>query len=171
MRIRTATEEDYNKIYDLVKTAFMTAQVSDGKEQEFVNELRKREGYIPKLELVMEEDGELTGHIMLTQISIRTDDGEKAALLVAPLCVREEFRNQGFGGALMREGLTKAVEMGYQSTFLVGNPDYYVRFGFKQINDYGIKNESGIPNEFVLGCEIIPGSLRKLKGGVIGKLD
>ena len=36
MHIRLAQESDYQKIYELVQTAFLTAQVSDGTEQDFV---------------------------------------------------------------------------------------------------------------------------------------
>lgn len=171
MEIRCVTRDDYDQIYKLVKSAFSTAQVSDGNEQEFVYELRNRGGYIPELELIVEEDGEMMGHIMFTKIWLATDDGEKEILLVTPLCVREDFRSQGFGGALMRAGQTKAVELGYNFAILVGNPGYYERFGFKQIDSYGIKNESGVPDSFVLGCELIPGSHRYLKNGVVKSLE
>ena len=67
MQIRTARKEDYGQIYRLVQTAFSTAQVSDGTEQDFVLELRRRPGYIPGLELAAEESGRLVGHIMLTE--------------------------------------------------------------------------------------------------------
>lgn len=42
MIIRQAIEMDFANIYDLVKRAFQTAEVSDGNEQNFVRELRKR---------------------------------------------------------------------------------------------------------------------------------
>ena len=48
MEIRVAKPEDYSEIYRLVKTAFQTAQVSDGTEQEFVLELCASSGYIPE---------------------------------------------------------------------------------------------------------------------------
>lgn len=57
--IRPATREDYDNIYHLVRIAFATARVKDGKEQDFVNKLRASSGYIPQLELVMEVEGEL----------------------------------------------------------------------------------------------------------------
>ena len=60
MTIRQATPEDFDAIYSLVKTAFQTAKVSDGDEQDFVLKLRKGR-YIPELELVAEEDGVLIG--------------------------------------------------------------------------------------------------------------
>ena len=69
MTIRQATPEDFDAIYSLVKTAFQTAKVSDGGEQDFVLKLRKG-SYIPELELVAEEDGVLIGHIMLIVLGL-----------------------------------------------------------------------------------------------------
>ena len=40
MVIRRETPEEYSQIYDLVKVAFQTAKVTNGKEQDFVNHLR-----------------------------------------------------------------------------------------------------------------------------------
>ena len=48
-------------IYELVKTAFATAKVSEGDEQDFVEPLRRGGGYIPDLALVMEDRGRLSG--------------------------------------------------------------------------------------------------------------
>ena len=84
MTIRQATPKDFDAIYSLVKTAFQTAKVSDGGEQDFVLKLRKG-SYIPELELVAEEDGVLIGHIMLTGASIRENGGCFGTLLLAPL--------------------------------------------------------------------------------------
>ena len=50
MTIRQATPEDFDAIYSLVKTAFQTAKVSDGDEQDFVLKLRKGR-YIPSWNL------------------------------------------------------------------------------------------------------------------------
>ena len=41
MTIRPAQAGDYSQIYSLVQTAFATAKVSDGTEQDFVLELRR----------------------------------------------------------------------------------------------------------------------------------
>ena len=60
MTIRPAQAGDYSEIYSLVQTAFATAKVSDGTEQDFVLELRRRDTYRPELELVA--GGERTAH-------------------------------------------------------------------------------------------------------------
>ena len=43
MIIRQETEKDFKEVYKLVKDAFETARVSNGKEQDFVNEIRASE--------------------------------------------------------------------------------------------------------------------------------
>lgn len=168
--IRVVTENDFIEIYDFVETAFKTAEVSDGTEQDFVLELRKG-AYLPELELVMVDKTGIIGHIMFTEQKVDVMDMSGISsvftgLLVAPLSVKLEYRNKGVGAALMKEGFKRAVERGYKAAFLVGNPEYYKRFGFKETGCYGIKNDSKIPDRFVLGCEIVPNSLRGLTGSI-----
>lgn len=166
MIIRQARKEDEKEIYNLVEEAFKTAEVSDGKEQDFVYELRKRNTYIKELEFVAEEDGILIGHVMLTAQEIEDGLDTYTGLLIAPLCVKLENRNNKVGTKLMKYGFSKAMDMGYKAVFLIGNPKYYNRFGFKQVNEFGIKNISDVPDEFVLGCELEKGALKDIKGKI-----
>lgn len=108
MIIRKETEKDFDRIYDLVKVAFQTAKVSNGKEQDFATELRNSGNYIPELALVAEEDGKLIGHIMLTKMYITTGDGKFEALLIAPISVLLEYRNKGVGSELINESFRLA---------------------------------------------------------------
>jgi putative acetyltransferase len=166
MIIRRETPEEFPQIYDLVKTAFQTARVSDGTEQDFVNRLRAGGGYIPELALVAEEDGRLIGHIMLTKMSI-DDRGKKVGtLLLAPLSVTLEQRNKGVGSEFIKESFRLAKEMGYTSVLLVGDPAYYHRFGFQATVDFGIRNVNGFPYVYVLACELVPGALSGISGTV-----
>ena len=80
MLIRRERPEEFSRIYDLVKIAFQTAKVTNGKEQDFVNQLRAGDNYIPELALVAEEDGKLIGHIMLTKTYIIGDKRKYEAL-------------------------------------------------------------------------------------------
>lgn len=76
--IRQETEQDHPAIYDLIRTAFETAKVSDGDEQDFAVNLRNNSKlYIPELALVAEEGGKLIGHIMLTNTYITQPDGSR----------------------------------------------------------------------------------------------
>lgn len=147
--IRPARKEDFPAVYELVKTAFQTAKVSDGREQDFVEELRRREGFC--LELVSERAGVLTGHLMLTEIEVPCVPEEEPQywkfVMLAPLSVRLEDRGRGLGGALMRQA-AQLVEA--NAIFLVGDPDYYSRYGFENAVELAFTNASGVPDRYLL---------------------
>lgn len=166
MIIRPEDPEEFLRIYDLVKIAFQTAKVSNGKEQDFVNQLRSSGNYIPELALVAEENGQLVGHIMLTRTYIDNGGNRFEILLLAPVSVALEYRNRGVGSNLIKEGFRLAGEMGYTSVIVVGDPAYYHRFGFKASVEFGIKNINNIPNEYVMVCELVPGALKGVSGTV-----
>lgn len=81
IEIRKEKKEDYEKIYNVIKTAFQTAEHCDGNEQDLVNDLRNGDGYIPELSLVALSEGKVVGYIMFTKILI--NNNEEIAL--APL--------------------------------------------------------------------------------------
>jgi predicted N-acetyltransferase YhbS len=164
MIIRREEPKELSQIYDLVKVAFQTAKVSDGKEQDFVNELRSNGNYIPELALVAEENGKLIGHIMLTKTYVVNNGISFETLLLAPISVSLECRNIGVGTKLINESFELAKEMGYTSVFLVGDPAYYHRFGFKSAVEFGIAHLPNIPDEYVMACELVPGALNEIEG-------
>lgn len=165
--IRQTTAADYSTVYNLIETAFKTAEHTDGDEQDFAVNLREGINYIPELDLVAELDGQLIGHIMLTKIYVTKPDGSKYdTLMVAPLSVLLEYRSFGVGSALMKEGLRLAAEMGYGSAFLLGDPNYYQRFGYKPTHLYNINHES-FPAEYLMVKELIPGTLDGVTGVVV----
>jgi Predicted acetyltransferase len=164
MKTEPERKEDLKEIYDFIKTAFETAQVKSGTEQDYTDGLRKSANYIPQLALAAKENGKIIGYIMLTKIPVSTPEGPFGALLVAPLCVDIAFRNKGIGQELMREAFKKAKELGYKAVFLVGNPEYYSRAGFKETTLWDITNADNIPAKFVLGKELEENALANVKG-------
>lgn len=150
MRIREENSADFGVLHDFIGTAFATAEVSDGDEQNFTDRLRAGEGYRPHLALVAEQEGKIIGHIMATRFPAMRTRGVHADLaLIAPLSVALEHRSRGIGSALMREILHRTTEEGFDAALLVGNPDYYARFGFCTSTEYGIRNSDGIPDRYV----------------------
>ncbi len=160
--IRQVRPADYDSIYAFVRTAFETAKVSDGTEQDFVLGLRKG-GLVPELELLAEDNGVLIGHIMLSKAFIRRDRASVGTLLLAPLSVALARRNHGLGGALVREALDRATALGHASAVLVGDPAYYGRFGFRAAAPVVYP---GVPGEYTLACELVPGALSGVAGDI-----
>lgn len=162
--VRQITETDYPTVYDLIKTAFETAEHRDGDEQDFAVNLRNGQNYIPELDLVAELDGKLIGHIMFTKTYVTKPDGSRYdTLLVAPLSTLLEYRGMGVGSALMKEGFRIAQTMGYRSAFLIGDPNYYQRFGYERSHLHGIAHES-LPAEYVMVKKFTPDALDGITG-------
>lgn len=159
MTIRQETEVEYGEIYRLVKEAFTTAAVAAGDEQDFVDRLRASDTYIPSLALVAQDGGRLVGHVMLTRATLETAGVPRPVLLLAPLCVALEERNKGVGQRLMSEVFDRARAMGFDAVFLLGDPAYYCRAGFRLASDFGVENAHEWPAQYFQGCELVSGAL------------
>lgn len=164
MIIRDERPEEFPAIHTLVETAFQTARVSDGTEQDFVDTLRAGQGYIPDLALVAEKNGALLGHIMLTETHVNTGRTRAKALLLAPLSVVLEERGKGIGARLVKKALQRAREKGYPAVFLVGDSAYYGQFGFQQAALYGVSYPGDVPEQYVLARELYPKALLGMRG-------
>ena len=69
MIIRQEKPADYSEVYELVKKSFATS-TNEG-EWDYLNEIRKKETFIPELSLVAEnDDGKLIGQIVLYRTEI-----------------------------------------------------------------------------------------------------
>ena len=66
-------------------------------------------------------------------------NGAKKSLLLGPLAVDPEGQGKAIGIALVRKGIAKADSMGYELIVLVGDYDYYKRFGFEKADSLGLK--------------------------------
>jgi predicted N-acetyltransferase YhbS len=164
--IKPEKSSEFQNIYNLVKVAFQTAKVSNGKEQDYVEKLRSNGNYIPQLALAAEEDGKIVGHIMLTKNYVTTTGLKFEALLVAPLCVELEYRGRGIGSKLVEESFDIAKKLGYKAVFVVGDPAYYGRFGFKSSALFGIRHVPAIPDQYVMVRELCTDALSGVTGMV-----
>lgn len=167
LHIRPEQKKDFDAVHALVRDAFAAAEAADGDEQDFVVAMREHPGYMPDMALVAEKAGVLVGYILVTETHIERPDAEFPALLLAPLCVRKENRNQGVAGELMREAFSRGAAKGYGAIFLAGSPDYYHRFGFRSVRDFGISHQLLVPDKYILARELVPGALQGKTGTII----
>ena len=135
LEIRKETENDYKEVYNVVKTAFETAEHSDGNEQDLVNELRNSDNFIPELSLVAIENNKIVGYILFTKIEL----GNNTEIALAPLVVLPEYQKQGVGSKLIEEGHKIAKKLGYHFSIVLGSEKYYPKFGYVPAIQYGIE--------------------------------
>ena len=65
--IRQENVNDYEQVYNIIKTAFEKAEHSDGNEQDLVIALRKSNSFIPELSLVAVGENKIIGYILFTE--------------------------------------------------------------------------------------------------------
>jgi len=138
--IRNETDADVSVITDVTVAAFKTLAISNHTEQFIVAALRAAQALT--LSLVAELDGRVIGHIAFSPVSIT--DGTQNWYGLGPLSVLPEYQRQGIGKALIQEGLSRLKALHAQGCCLVGHPDYYPKFGFKNTPELVLE---GVPQE------------------------
>jgi len=138
--IRRETDSDVSAITEVTATAFKTLEISNHTEQFIIAALRAAKALT--LSLVAEADGRVIGHIAFSPVTI--SDGTRNWYGLGPVSVLPEYQRQGIGKTLIREGLSRLKDLNAQGCCLVGHPDYYRKFGFK--NTSGLVHE-GVPQE------------------------
>lgn len=167
--LRRETPADYASIRDFVKTAFETAKVADGTEQDVMDTIRSGDKYIPELALIAEHDGEMVGYIMLSKTTVVHGNNMFNGLLVAPVCTRLDIRNEGVGSQMIKKALDMARDSGYTAAFLAGDRNYYSRFGFVPASTFGISCNLDVPEDMldnIMAREITTNALADVSGVV-----
>lgn len=150
VKIRQEEQNDYEQVYNVVKTAFEHAEHSDGNEQELVTALRKSSSFIPELSLVAVIDGKIIGHILFTEIKI----GDETELALAPLAVLPEYQRTGVGSALVTEGHRIAARLDYDYSVVLGSSKYYPRFSYVPAGKYNIRSPFDADDEYFMAVKL-----------------
>jgi putative acetyltransferase len=156
MIIRKETAADIDAINEVTIEAFNTLPISQHTEQFIIKALRK--AGVLTISLVAEMNGRVVGHIAFSPIII--SDGTAGWFGLGPISVLPKYHRQGIGTAMMNEGLAELKKLGAKGCALVGDPNYYHRFGFKNVPQL---IHEGIPQEVFL---ILPFTKNIPKGTV-----
>ena len=123
VEVRDAHPGDAAAIRAVLVAAFPTAQEADLVEQ------LQRDGDAV-LSLVAVEGEVIVGHILMSRMNAVGDGRVYHAVGLAPVAVLPERQNAGIGGMLVRDAVSRMRDQSEELVFLVGEPDYYRRFGF-----------------------------------------
>jgi len=77
-----------------------------------------------------------------------------------------EYQRQGFGSALVSEGLRRAAETAFLTFVLVGHPTFYPRFGFEPAAPLGIDAPFEGSSEACMAYRL-PAYRREARGTVV----
>jgi predicted N-acetyltransferase YhbS len=137
--IRDERPEDLNAICRVIRDAFAGRPESQQTEHLIVSELRKAGALA--MSLVAEADGEIAGHVAFSEVDIRPPATGRWYGL-GPLSVRPSSQRQGIGRALVLTAFEKLRRMGASGCVVLGDPNYYGKFGFRYHADLTLE---GVP--------------------------
>ena len=138
--IRSETGADVSAIAEVTVAAFRTLEISNHTEQFIIAALRAAKALT--VSLVGEVDGRVIGHIAFSPVAMSNATRNWYGLV--PVSVLPEYQRQGVGKALIQEGLSRLKDMNAKGCCLVGHPDYYRKFGFKNMPELVLE---GVPQE------------------------
>ena len=125
--IRKERIGDIEKIHELTIAAFLNAPHTSHTEQFIVKKLRDADALA--ISIVAEVMGRIVGHVALSPVEI--SDGSARWYGLGPISVAPELQGRGIGSQLMRATETELRNIKANGCVLLGDPEYYRRFGFK----------------------------------------
>ena len=166
--IRLERKEEYRKVETLVRESFWNVYRPGCLEHYVLNQLRDDPAFVPELDFVMEQNGELIGQNMFMRANIKADDGRDVPIMtMGPICISPERKRKGYGKILLDYSLERAKELGCGAVCFEGNIDFYGKSGFTYASTFGIRYH-GLPEgedaSFFLCKELIPGYLDDVTG-------
>ena len=172
MRTITSMQPEYLlPSLELVEQVFTEHENADeGKlVRRLVEEIRSKKYYLPELELLMLEDGEVVGYVMFSRFHLGGKYDDRLVILT-PAAVKTNLQRQGISRELITYGLRKAAEMGFTAALVEGNPANYRARGFQTSANHGIVAGPNIhlPHvDCLMVTELVPGGLE----GITGEVD
>lgn len=163
--IRRETPADYRAAEQLTREAFWNVYRPGCLEHYVLHQFRDRQEFVPELDLVMEADGEIVGHVMYVRAAIRTDDGREIPVMTfGPISIAPRLQHQGYGGRLLRFSVEQAKNMGAGALVITGNIGFYGKHGFVEAKSRGVRYAADPEAEYLLIAELEPGFLDGVSG-------
>ncbi len=117
----------------IAREALLDRAMGEGRRRKSSEKLRR--GRLPAEGLAfsaIDDHGMLAGTVRLWNVHAGLDafGFPVSALLLGPLAVDPSTAGRGIGSALMLHAIAEAKRLGHGAILLVGDPEYYSRFGF-----------------------------------------
>jgi putative acetyltransferase len=104
------------------------------------------------------------GHCAFTLCKVQKSNQNIA--LLGPIAVQPEYQRQGVGCSLINAGLDKLREMNINQVYVLGDPAYYSRFGFK--SGGGAAPPYVLPEEWTEAWQVL--ELTEVPADISGKM-
>ncbi len=149
-----------------VREVLLRAFEDRREEALLVELLHTASAAVVSLVAAAQTDGRVVGHILFSPVQVDGRGSDPPIMVgLAPVGVLPEYQGRGIGSRLIREGLDACRKAGYGAAVVLGEPDYYSRFGFERASGKGLGNEYGV-DEYFMVVELSNGALDGVSGTV-----
>jgi len=132
-------------------------------EASLLDRLRARRKLV--VSLAAEEGGGVVGDNAFSEVSLSSRP-EHLGFGLDPMAVAAGRWVQDVGSMLVREGLPRCRDLGYEFAVVLGHSKYYPRFGFVPACRIGITSKWDVPEGVFMAIELRP-QLLTVTGGVV----
>ena len=141
--IRQEKPEDYKETELMAMRSFWNKYWPGAIEHFLIRIIRESKDYVPEISRIAELDGKIVGAVFYSKAWIVDGDLKHEIMTFGPLAVEPTLEGNDIGGALMRETIQLAREAGIAGIAVMGEPNYYPRFGFERGAKYGVTDAEG----------------------------
>lgn len=145
--IRPAAARDVAAVDAILRASFPAADEAD-----LVRQLCVDGDMVLMLIAEDERTGDLAGVAAFSRMAVDVAARSVAAVALAPVAVAPGFRRQGVAEALIQAGLSQLEDAGVLLCFVLGDPDYYARFGFHA--DYARNFDSPYAGDYFMALPL-----------------
>lgn len=91
---------------------------------------RLRDDDLIAASIVAIENDQVVGNAVFSRLSVEGLEAPPSLLALAPVAVAPDYQSRGIGSRITRYGLAVSTQRGYAAVVVLGDPQYYRRFGF-----------------------------------------
>ena len=154
VNIRLEDEKDYFEVENLARNSFWNIYRPGALEHFIIHNLRKDESFIKELAYVIEKDDMIIGQIDYSKGKLTCENGKQCdAIVLGPVSIDKDYQNMGYGSRLIRHTLNLMEKNDIDYVFVIGDENYYARFGFESASKYNIfldGTDTGEENPFFM---------------------
>ena len=143
----------------------VTAAFGQPGEARLVTQLRANGGLV--FSAVAKLADEVVAHVAYSEVTIGGRAWQPAVLALAPVAVAPLQQRQGYGSQLVRWSLDELKRRDFPAVIVLGEPEFYRRFGFGPASGFEIQCPFDVPGEYFMALELQPGALAD-QSGIVG---
>lgn len=111
-------------------------------------------------------NSKVVANAVFSKLAVTPSRGAITAVALAPVAVAPAYQRRGLGSIVIRFGLQLCGERGYDAVFVLGDPVYYMRFGFSSEIAKGMRSPYSGAGSSWMALELRPLTLCGLDGEV-----